>query len=366
MYRLLVLLLILAAAAGCSEENETAKEAPKQQKESSMESGNDKESRIPDAEVLASNLDIPWDIAKTEDVFFISERNGNITRIDSNEKREDMALNLEKEISARGEGGLLGFVLHPDYHKNQRAIIYYTYQESGETLNRIVAVERKENEWVEEQELLGSIPGGRIHNGGRIAIGPDGYLYAAAGDAGEAEAAQDPSVLNGKILRIALDGSIPSENPVENSPVYSYGHRNPQGLAWSEEGTMYAAEHGQSAHDEINKIEPGKNYGWPVIQGDEQQEAMETPVFHSGNETWAPSGLGYYSGNLYAAGLAGRQIRRFDLKKQESSVLFEGAGRIRDIFIEGDGTMYLITNNTDGRGNPDEDDDHLLKVDLGE
>ncbi len=366
MYRLLVCIMLLGAAAGCTQRSDTTQESQEQRNETDTVYGNHADSRIPDAEVLASNLDIPWDIAKTEDGFFISERNGNIIKIDSNNKKENMALELKKEIVARGEGGLLGFILHPDYPNNQLAIIYHTYQEKGETLNRIAAVKRQGDEWVEQDVLLSGIPGGRIHNGGRIAIGPDGYLYAAAGDAGNREAARDPGQLNGKILRVALDGSIPEENPFDQSPVFSYGHRNPQGLAWSEDGTMYAAEHGQSAHDEINKIEPGKDYGWPVIQGGEQQEGMETPIFHSGNETWAPSGLGYYDGKLYAAGLAGRQIIRFDLEERESDVFYKEAGRIRDIFIEEDGTMYLITNNTDGRGNPDEDDDHLLKIELDE
>src|SRR5690606_10241941 len=142
------------------------------------------------------------------------------------------------------------------------------------------------------------------------------------------ESAQSTENLSGKILRIEFDGSIPNDNPLKDSPIYSYGHRNPQGLAWSEKGQLYETEHGQSAHDEINIISPGKNYGWPYIQGDEQKAGMESPIFHTNGNTWAPSGTVYHQGKLYIASLRGEALRVYDLKKNEASIMFEGYGRI--------------------------------------
>ncbi|WP_338749632.1 PQQ-dependent sugar dehydrogenase [Bacillus sp. FJAT-52991] len=329
---------------------------------------NNKEESAPqyalsDAEILASNLSIPWDIAKKEDTFYISERAGQIIQIQKNGQKTNMKLTLTKDISHEGEGGLLGFELDPQFQSNSLAYVYHTYKEGETVYNRIVQVEMKNNEWVETKELLASIPGGRIHNGGRLAIGPDQTLYATAGDAGIKENAQNLDSLSGKILRLNLDGTIPNDNPFPQSYVYSWGHRNPQGLAWSDNGTMFASEHGQTAHDEINLIRPGKNYGWPIIEGDEKKAGMETPLFHSGDETWAPSGMAYDEGRLYVATLAGQKLLTFDLENRKVTSLVEEAGRLRDVMIENN-QLYLLTNNTDGRGTPKPDDDHLVKIDL--
>jgi glucose/arabinose dehydrogenase len=166
--------------------------------------------------------------------------------------------------------------------------------------------------------MLDGIPGDTNHNGGRIKVGPDGYLYVTTGERYKPELAQDKDSLGGKILRISLDGSIPQDNPWPDSPVYSWGHRNPQGLAWQPDtGVLYSSEHGQSSHDEINIIKPGANYGWPLIEGDETAGkggvSLRLPLLHSGNQTWAPSGMtfitqGPWSGELLVAGLAGEQL----------------------------------------------------------
>ncbi|HZG72162.1 MAG TPA: PQQ-dependent sugar dehydrogenase, partial [Chondromyces sp.] len=239
----------------------------------------------------------------------------------------------------------------------------HSYYEDGMVYNRIVQVRKEENEWQETLELLAGIPGGSIHNGGRLAFSPDGKLFATAGDAGNPENAQSLDTLAGKILRVNTDGSIPDDNPFARSYIYSYGHRNPQGLAWAEDGTMYSTEHGQRAHDEINLIKPGKNYGWPIIQGDEQEEGMERPIFHSGEETWAPSGMSYDSGTLYVAALRGQKMLAFNLETKEIQTVYNHAGRLRGILISGH-FIYFITNNTDGRGTPAEDDDKLMKISL--
>lgn len=338
---------------GCSRGEETKEDKP-----SEIEQVN---ATVQDTEVIATNLDVPWDVIKENGAFFISQRGGTIVQVTENGEKVNMPLSLDREVVHRGEGGLLGFVLHPNYEDNQNAYVYHTYEERGRRQNRVVLVKKVNGAWEEQAVLLEGIPGSNIHNGGRLEVGPDEKLYVSTGDAAQESSAQDLSSLSGKILRMNLDGSIPDDNPFEDSYVYSYGHRNPQGMTWSEDGVMYAAEHGSRAYDEINQIEAGANYGWPVIRGDEEQEGMETPLFHSGEETWAPSGLTYHDGHLYMAGLRGEQIREFDLQEESSRVFIDGVGRVRDILFEGN-DMYFITNNTDGRGQPGPEDDKLIKA----
>ena len=212
--------------------------------------------------------------------------------------------------------------------------------------------------------LIDEIPSGTYHHGGRLKIGPDQKLYVTAGDASNPELAQNKDSLAGKILRVNLDGSIPEDNPFKNSMIYSTGHRNPQGLAWTTEGVMYATEHGQSANDEVNEIKPGENYGWPVIEGSEKQDGLVTPLFTSGKDhTWAPSGLAFNGQVLYVAALRGTAVLAFDLQTNEVHEVVNDVGRIRDVWVEED-TLYFITNNTDGRGKPAAEDDRLYRMTL--
>ena len=279
---------------------------------------------------------------------------------------ERQSVELEKELATASEAGLLGFVLAPDFRESNTAYAYYTYRDNTGQFNRIITLRLEDNVWWEENLLLDKIPSGSYHHGGRLKIGPDGKLYATAGDASERELAQDPDSLGGKILRMNLDGSIPSDNPFQNSYVYSYGHRNPQGIAWSSDGMLYASEHGNCANDEVNKIEGGQNYGWPIIEGHEEEEGMVSPLFTSGDEaTWAPSGMGHYNGNLYVAALRGEAILGFDPETGEQWEVITKLGRIRDVLIE-DNYLYFITNNTDGRGAPQENDDKLYRISLSE
>jgi glucose/arabinose dehydrogenase len=313
----------------------------------------------PEIEVVAEELMVPWSINKVNQVFYVSERTGNIVKIDEG-KMERQQVALEKPLAKAAEAGLLGFVLDPGFADNQQAFAYYTYENAQGQFNRVVVLQLAGNNWSEERILLDRIPSAAYHHGGRLEIGPDGKLYITTGDATTPELAQDLRSLNGKILRMNLDGSIPEDNPFENSYVYSYGHRNPQGLVWMGD-TLYSSEHGQSAHDEINLIKPGANYGWPVIQGNDSKAGMETPLFHSGNETWAPSGMATHDGTLYAATLRGNAVREFDLGKNMTSPVITGLGRIRDVLVDGE-YLYFVSNNTDGRGNPDEKDDKLYRV----
>lgn len=315
---------------------------------------------------IFSQLDVPWAITKHNDTFYISERNGFIVswnEKDNQFKRSPVKTN--KPIHQEGEGGFLGIELSLNYEQSHQAFAYHTYQENGKTFNRIILIKNNGESWNETKELLASIPGSAIHNGGRIKIGPDQKLYVTAGDASVAENAQNIHSLSGKILRMNLDGTIPNDNPFRGSYVYSYGHRNPQGIAWDESGTMYSTEHGQSAHDEINIIKVGHNYGWPIIEGNIQQEGMEKPFFHTDDTTWAPSGIQYKDGKLYIATLRGESLVVFNLKNKKFERLKDDFGRIRDVYIEGE-NIYFISNNLDGRGTPKERDDQLWKANLKE
>ncbi|WP_042351143.1 PQQ-dependent sugar dehydrogenase [Bacillus massiliigorillae] len=312
--------------------------------------------------VEATQLQVPWSIQKANETFYISERNGTIAVVQNGQvTREPVQLN--QPLSSQSEAGLLGFLLMPDFAKSQRAIAYYTYEQDGESLNRVVILQRSENKWHEITKLLDGIVSGQYHHGGRLQIGKDGLLYITTGDGLKEERAQNLQSLSGKILRMNLDGSVPEDNPFSNSYVYSYGHRNPQGLTWDEQGNLYSSEHGSSAHDELNTIVAGANYGWPIIQGDEKKEGMVTPIIHSGNVTWAPAGLAYHNGNLYVATLRGEALKRYHLQSKVMEDVVKDVGRIRDVFIEGN-MLYFISNNTDGRGNPSKDDDQLYKVEL--
>jgi glucose/arabinose dehydrogenase len=348
-----ILLVTVIIMGGCSTTPE--------KKESE---GQEASLQLTEPEVVASNLQIPWSIDQIDDTFYLSERPGHIVKV-GNGKAERQQVQLEKPLATAAEAGLLGFVLASDFSATKEAFAYYTYKDSTGQFNRIVVLQLDGNTWREERVLLDQLPSGRVHHGGRLEIGPDGKLYATTGDAAEnPNIAQELDSLGGKIIRMNLDGTVPNDNPFPNSYVYSYGHRNPQGLAWGSAGTLYESEHGPSANDEINRIQPGHNYGWPMITGTEKREGMETPLFTSGNDTtWAPSGMEFYDDKLYVATLRGNAVREFDLQTGESKEVITGLGRIRDVYIK-DHYLYFVSNNTDGRGIPLEGDDKLYRIPL--
>ncbi|WP_173918430.1 sorbosone dehydrogenase family protein [Halobacillus sp. Marseille-Q1614] len=350
MKKLLGVWWVTAVIAGCQsdKELETAPEDQENREEFSA---------------VAKNLQSPWDIEAEGDRFFISERNGTIAKVEGDQVvREPVA--TDKPITQIGEGGLLGLKLHPKFQENQLAFAYHTYENEDDKIqNRLITLAYNNGEWKEQSSLLEKIPGNNFHNGGRIEIGQDGCLYVTTGDAQEESLAQDKDSLAGKILRMTLDGEVPGDNPEEGSYVYSYGHRNPQGLGWSKKGDLYASEHGPNNHDEVNKIEPGKNYGWPLIVGDETASGAETPLFETGNETWAPSGTAVHEETIYIASLRGSALRSLNLQGENAQVITSDYGRLRDVEIVGD-SIYFITNNTDGRGNVDSEDDLLVRYDF--
>ncbi|MCD8797282.1 PQQ-dependent sugar dehydrogenase [Mammaliicoccus sciuri] len=332
--------------------------------EQSQSDDNQERKETKGIETVAQGLDTPWSIARSNDVFYLSERPGKIIKIDGNKKTEQQ-VDLDKEVSTAAEAGLLGFVLAPDFKDSQEAYAYYTYEDNGQ-FNRIVKLKLENDTWKEEEVLIDKIPSGQYHHGGRLKIGPDDKLYATTGDASDEQNAQDKDTLGGKILRINLDGSKPKDNPMSNSYVYSYGHRNPQGIVWTPDGQMYASEHGNQANDEINEIKEGHNYGWPVIEGNEENNNMETPIFTSGSDdTWAPSGIAFKDGIIYSAALRGEGIMKFDVEKDEMKKVTTKYGRIRDIYIVNN-DLYFVSNNTDGRGNPSQNDDKMYKVSLSQ
>lgn len=309
-------------------------------------------------EVVASNLEIPWEIVfLPNDEILITQRTGSLVLI-----HDDQQIPIQA-VEHIGEGGLLGMALHPDFEQNNWLYLYLTTQEEQAITNKVERYQFTENSLSQREVILSDIPGAATHNGGRIAFGPDGYLYITTGDAQVPELAQNTSSLAGKILRINDDGSIPEDNPFENE-IYSYGHRNPQGLAWDSQGRLWATEHGPIAQDELNLIERGNNYGWPIIEGDQQQEGMEAPVIHSGtNFTWAPSGAVYYNGSIFFAGLRGSTLYEYVIESEELLEHFQNEfGRIRTVVLGPDDNLHITTNNTDGRGTPKENDDRLIKI----
>ncbi|MFF2448313.1 PQQ-dependent sugar dehydrogenase [Neobacillus sp. NPDC058068] len=319
-----------------------------------------------DGSVNANHLNIPWTVNKNGSWIFLSQRDGSVIQIDGNLGLVDVQnVKVSENIFHEGEGGFLGFTLAPDFATSKRAFAYHTYKKDGKTLNRIISLKLKSNTWMEEKVLLDGIPGGVVNNGGRIKIGPDGMLYATTGDVGQSNNAQKLDSLAGKILRMNVNGSIPADNPYKNSYIYSYGHRNPQGLAWDNDKNLYSSEHGESGHDEINLIQAGKNYGWPVIQGDEEAKDMMKPIIQSGEKTWAPSGMAFNDGKLFVASLAGKKIFTYDLTNKQFHEFYGDAGRLRDVLVENN-ELYTITSNRDKRGKPTEKDDRLIHLSLTE
>jgi len=313
----------------------------------------------------AQDLTIPWDVAFLPDGdMLVTERPGTLRRYGSSPATFSIP-----DVLHAGEGGLMGIAVHPNFAQNQFIYLYFTTREDS-TKNRVARYRLLGNVLNPDKIILDNIPGSSFHDGGQIAFGPDGMLYLTTGDAGNANSAQNIQSLAGKILRLTSDGDIPGDNPFGNA-VWSYGHRNGQGLAWDNSGNLWGTEHGrsgaQSGFDELNVISIGANYGWPVIQGNAVQGDMRAPRLHSGAfDTWAPSGLAYkdnvlyFSGlrgsRLYAAGLGGNAVVSVD------EYFTNEFGRLRAATIGPDNMLYLTTSNRDGRGSVRSGDDKVIKI----
>ena len=328
-----------------------------------------KESGNEFVEVLATNLKKPWAIEIVDDRIFITEKEGNI-RVFHSDILDDKSLATFRTADVFG-GGLLGIVAHPEFDSNHFLYVYYTYVEDGKLWNKILRIKEHENKLQDSQTILDKIPGSEFSNGGVLKFGPDGKLYVGTGAGSDSSHnSQDIESLAGKILRLNADGTIPDDNPYSNSPVYSFGHSNPQGIAWDESGSLYVTELGPAKNDEINLIIAGKNYGWPEQQCIGEKTFVDSLVCYDPNIE--PGGIIFYSGdkldlqkNMIMAAVGPQKLDQLEINENgliSQQSIMSGLGRIRDVVEGPDGYLYLITSNTDGRAFPDSDDDKLVRI----
>jgi glucose/arabinose dehydrogenase len=317
---------------------------------------------------LATGLEVPWGVA------FLPDGNALVT-----ERESARLLRVAPDgavtpvgtvagVAAEGEGGLMGVAVSPRFATDRTIVVAYT----SATDNRVVRLRVADDGTVDgaaQQVLVSGIVQARIHNGGAVAFGPDGLLYVGTGDAGRREPAQDPADLGGKILRVTPDGAPAPGNPSE-TPVFSLGHRNVQGLAFAPDGTLYAAEFGQNRFDEVNRITSGANYGWPEVEGVGDRPGFVDPLVTWSTDEASPSGLAYAGGALYAAGLRGERLWKVPVTAPDAvgtpeALLTGEFGRLRGVAPSPDGAaLWVTTSNRDGRGEPGPDDDRIVVVPL--
>lgn len=343
--------------------------APSPTAGSGLDSGSNPDAFAPlaptgELETLITGLQSPWSIVPlATGSIFVSERNsGRIVELTPD--GDLVVVGTVAGVAAGGEGGLLGLAA-----RDTGTPYLYAYLTS-DTDNRIVRMRLTGSPGQytlgAADVLLAGIPKARTHNGGRLAFGPDGMLYATTGDAQQTSLSQDPNSLAGKILRLTPDGLVPPDNPIADSYVYSLGHRNSQGLAFDRSGQLWAAEFGQNTWDELNRIVPGGNYGWPVAEGSAGQSGFIDPEQQWATSEASPSGLGIVDDTLFMTGLRGQRLWGIDVASPDQGrPYFAGElGRIRDAVAAPDGRLLILTNNTDGRGDPRPGDDHLYAVTL--
>ncbi|MDH6238072.1 PQQ-dependent sugar dehydrogenase [Cryobacterium sp. CG_9.6] len=318
---------------------------------------------VGDPVAITSGLDAPWSILRVPGGgTLISER--DTTRV--RELLPDGGLrNVGTVTDARpsGEGGLLGLAYSDDW------VYAYLTTATDNRIERMPLLGSAGGHTLGAAEtVLDAIPRASNHNGGRIAFGPDGMLYATVGDAGNTAQSQNLDALGGKILRLTPTGAVPADNPF-GTLVYSYGHRNPQGISWDSSGRLWASEFGQNTWDELNLIEPGNNYGWPVVEGRGDNPDYTDPVQEWATSDASPSGIAIVGDTLFMAGLRGERLWSVDVSPNiDSSTVTPIAyfvrdyGRLRDVVPGPGGTVWFMTNNTDGRGTPSAGDDRLFEV----
>lgn len=335
-------------------------------------------------EVWIDNLRIPWSLVFLDaERALVSERAGFIRLIKKGKLQKEPYAQIEVEHI--GEGGLMGLAIDPDYPVKPFIYAMHTYRKENSLYNRVTRLKDQGNFAVFDSLIIDNIPGGKYHDGGRIAFGPDRMLYITTGENFQARLAKDLNSLAGKILRITRDGKIPENNPFRDSPVFSYGHRNPQGISWQPgSNILFSSEHGPSGefgyfgHDEINRIVKGSNYGWPEVIGRGEKKGYVDPLI-LWKDTTPPSGIAFYKGkliphlygNLFVATLKSRSLVRI-IFKGDTPVSVERwftekngksrYGRLRDVVEGPDGAIYFLSNNTDGRGTPKPGDDKIYRI----
>ncbi|MFD9422046.1 PQQ-dependent sugar dehydrogenase [Streptomyces sp. NPDC060054] len=323
---------------------------------------------------LTKGLASPWGLAVLPggDLLVASRDDATIHRIDGTSGKQTL-LGSVPGVSPAGEGGLLGLAVSATYGADHQVYAYFT----TESDNRIARMQYDEGRPAGQRlgapdTILRGIPKGAIHNGGRIAFGPDRMLYAGTGETGDTGLAQDKESLAGKILRMTPDGEPVHGNPAADSVVYSYGHRNVQGLAWDGEKRLWASEFGQDTWDELNLIEPGRNYGWPDAEGKKGEKGFVDPVAQWKTSQASPSGIAYAEGSIWMAGLRGQRLWRIPLSgttgkeplAAPQSFLDKKYGRLRTVMSAGGDKVWLVTSNTDGRGSPKPGDDRIMLLEV--
>lgn len=335
---------------------------------------------------VIGNLDTPWEILwGPDDFIWMTERRGVVSRVDPSNGNKHEILTLT-DVVEQGESGLLGLALHPDFNNSPFVYLAYTYNSGGNIKEKIVRYNYSNNSLTDPKILIDNISGGNIHEGCRLVFGPDGKLYASTGETGQGNLAQDKLSLNGKILRMNDDGSIPNDNPFGNSYLWAIGSRNGQGLVWAN-GKLYESEHGPSTDDEVNIIQSGRNYGWPNVAGfcddaDEKQFCTDNNVVEP-LKAWTPTlavaGIDYYktgpitewNNSLLMVSLKAGLFIQMKLNSngdaiETSKEYFAGEyGRMRDVCVSPDGRVFIATSNKDGRGSPKQDDDKIIELSSG-
>ncbi|MFC5721229.1 PQQ-dependent sugar dehydrogenase [Streptomyces gamaensis] len=320
---------------------------------------------------LTGKLSSPWGVATLPggDLLVGSRDTGTVARIAA----KDGAISevgTVPGVSAGGEGGLLGLAVSAGFATDHLLYAYFTTDSDNRVARLRYDPDRPAGQRLGAPDtILRDIPKGKVHDGGRLAFGPDGMLYAGTGEAGRPELAQDKGSLGGKILRMTPDGRPAPGNPDASSVVYSLGHRNVQGLAWDAGQRLWAAEFGQDTWDELNLIRPGGNYGWPAVEGRAGRPGFLDPVEQWRPADASPSGLAFAKGSLWLAGLRGERLWRVPLNGDRPAAapqeFLKGEyGRLRTVLATDDGGLWLTTSNTDGRGRPGPDDDRLLRLDV--
>jgi len=320
-------------------------------------------------QILATNLEKPWAIDFADDKIFVTEKAGLVRVIESGVLLDDPLATLR--VANVFGGGLLGIAVHPAFDSNHFIYVYYTYEKDSTLWNKILRITESNNKLDAAKTIFDNIPGSVYNNGGIIKFGPDGKLYVGTGSVSESShGSQDIQSLEGKILRLNDDGTIPDDNPFSNSPVFSFGHMNPKGLGWNNEGSLFVTEMGPSKNDEINLVQSGGNYGWPEQECSGNEEFIDPIVCY--DPAIEPGGIAFYYGDnikldnpsvlvsLPASQLFNLEIDDDGVKSQTS--ILSRIGRIRDVAIGPDDHLYLITSNTDGKGFPDASDDKLLRI----
>src|SRR5215211_1799606 len=317
---------------------------------------------------LVTDLEVPWSFAFLPggDALVTERDSGRLLRLSRSGDVQEIQTLPE---SGSGEGGLLGVAVSPDYEEDRCVYAYYTTERD----NRVVRFRLGG----EPEAILTGIPENSFHDGGRIEFGPDGMLYVSTGDAGDAESSQDRDSLGGKILRVETDGSVPPDNPFPGNPVYSYGHRNVEGLAWDAGGRLYASEFGQDTWDEVNRIEAGENYGWPEVEGrGGEDEGYVDPLTvwptsqasPSGAEIMVDGAVPQWEGDLFVTALRGERLWHLELNDKgeiigRQKLLDHEVGRVRDVAQAPDGSLWVSTSNYDSYGSPvSEQDDRILRL----